>query len=397
MDAGICSRCVMDTSDPEIQFDANGNCNHCTNALSSASTHWQWHPDEKGALILEEKLSKIREAGRGKEFDCIIGLSGGVDSSYLAYKSREWNLRPLLFHVDGGWNTPESENNINNIASFINAPLRKYTVNWEEMRDLQRAFLQAGVPNQDIPQDHLFFAVLFSLAQKMRIRYWLTGSNFVSESILPASWGYNAMDVRHLLDIHKRFGTVPLKTFPKFPLTRYFQYYAGLGFSFVKSVDPLNWIPYDVAEARKELAEQCGWQSYGRKHCESIFTRYFQCHYLPRRFGFDKRKAHYSSLIVSGQMTRKQALEALAEPLYDTRQLVKDTAYLSQKLGYTQDAWDALLETPRKKHCDYLVSTGQIHLVMRLKTLQNAVVLLLQGKFSIFYLKFKNKIIKLIH
>lgn len=385
----ICSRCVMDTSDPQIVFDGNNRCNHCTDALERAAKEWM--PDERGALILERYLNLIRKDGRGKEFDCIIGLSGGVDSSYLAYKSKNWGLRPLIFHVDGGWNTPESEHNVSSIAKYLKVPLHTYTVNWEEMRDLQRAFLQAGVPNQDIPQDHLFFSVLFSIAQQMGIRYWLSGSNFVGECILPGSWGYNAMDVRQLRDIHKKFGKTPLKTYPTLSFLKYCQYYLGLGSTKVQMLTPLNWIPYHVEKARAILATHCGWKSYGRKHCESRFTRYFQCHYLPQRFGFDKRKAHYSSLIVSGQMTRIQALDALQQPLYNPVELAEDEAYLIKKLGYSKTEWHQIMQLPPKKHEDYLTSHSIEKLAMRLKTAQNAVTHLYKREFSILFNKITNK------
>ena len=385
----ICARCIMDTTDPDITFDDYGVCNHCTAALAQAALHWL--PNDDGAALLKKKLDQIRKAGRGKEFDCIIGLSGGTDSSYLAYKSKEWELRPLLFHVDGGWNTPESQTNVQNLAEYLQAPLRMYAVDWDEMRDLQRAFLQSGVPNQDIPQDHLFFAVLFDLANRMGIRYWLSGNNFVGESILPGSWGYNAMDVRHLRDIHSKFGTLPLATYPTLSFWRYCQYYVGLGFSKVESVDPLNWIPYHVEEARRELAERCGWQNYGRKHCESYFTRYFQCQYLPLRFGFDKRKAHFSSLIVAGQMSREQALDELAKPLYDPDELASDTAYVSQKLGYSPAEWEHVLAVPTRRHAEYVTSTDYVNMALRLKPLQNAVAMLARGDVATFLRKLKNK------
>jgi len=385
----MCARCIMDTTDPDITFDDKGICHHCTGALELAK--FDWLPDARGAARLEKKLEQIRKAGRGKEFDCIIGLSGGTDSSYLVYKSKEWGLRPLLFHVDGGWNTPESENNVRNLADYLQTPLRTYTVNWEEMCDLQRAFLQSGVPNQDIPQDHLFFAVLFNLAKQMGIRYWLSGINFVGECILPGSWGHNAMDVRHLRDIHSKFGKSPLATFPMLPLWDYFQYY-GLGLLTVERVDPLDWIPYHVEAARRELAEHCGWQNYGRKHCESYFTRYFQCHYLPLRFGFDKRKAHFSSCIVSGQMSREQALSELIKPLYDPEQLASDTAYISQKLGYTPAEWEQTLAVPTRPHSAYVTSAKYLHVARHLKTMQNALGMLARGDVSTFYRKLKNKV-----
>ena len=270
----ICKRCVMDTSDAEITFDADGYCNHCSGAIATLSTA-VLH-GEKARQTLSSMVDKLHAVGKGKPYDCLIGLSGGVDSSYLAYKCKEWNLRPLLFHVDGGWNTPQSEHNVQAIADYLGYPLERYVVNWDEMRDLQRAFLLSGVPNQDIPQDHLFFAVLFAMAKKYNISYWLCGFNYISESILPQSWGGYAMDAIHLTAIHKRFGSRELKTYPILPLEDYRRYYLKIGKQDITRIDPLNFMPYNPLEARQELIEKCGWQDYGSKHSESVFTRFFQ-------------------------------------------------------------------------------------------------------------------------
>ena len=382
----------MDTSDSAITFNAEGQCNLCTQALSWGEKNWL--PNEHGAALLEAKLAEIRKAGQGKEFDCLIGLSGGTDSSYLAYKAKEWGLRPLIFHVDGGWDTPESIHNVQAVSRYLNAQLQTYTVNWEEMRDLQLAFLKAGVPNQDIPQDHLFFAVLYNYARTNNIRYWFSGSNFASECILPGSWGYNAMDIRHLQDIHNKFGQVPLTSYATLSFLRYCQYYLGLGVSSVEMVAPLNWLPYQVEAARAELAQHCGWKDYGGKHCESYFTRYFQCAYLPERFGFDKRKAHLSSLIISGQITREQALAKLAEPFYDEADKANDQAIICQRLGLSLQEWQELLSLPVKRHEDYVTSTHLVSMAMKLKTVQNAFSLLAKGDVGTFFSKLLRRVTK---
>ena len=207
----MCTRCVMDTSDPEITFDAQGHCNHCTSALQRLEQ--SYFPDERGRHKLEKLLDEIRQAGKGKPYDCLIGISGGIDSSWLTYKSRDWGLRPFIFHVDGGWNAEVAERNIGRLLDHLGYELHTYKVDWAEMRDVQRAYLESSLANQDVPQDHLFFAVLFHQAAQMGIKYWLSGSNLVSESILPRAWGYMAMDARQLKAIHKRFGHVPLRTF----------------------------------------------------------------------------------------------------------------------------------------------------------------------------------------
>lgn len=352
MEYKICTRCVMDTTDAEIQFDAQGRCNHCTTALQRLEK--EYLPNEEGKRRLDALLAQIRHLGAGKPYDCIIGLSGGVDSSYLALKSKDWGLRPLIFHVDGGWNTKESAHNVQALADYLGYDLHSFTVDWEEMRDLQVAYLKSGLANQDVPQDQAFFAVLFNQCEQFGIKYWLTGSNLVSESILPESWGYSAMDSRQIKDVHRRFGTVPLKTFPMISFWEYCKYYGG--FSFMKTVEakaPLNWIPYNVYKARQILAETVGWRDYGKKHDESVFTKVFQNYILPTRFGYEKRKAHYSSLVVSGIMTREEAVAKLNEPLYDPQELQNDIAYVREKLRLSPAEWDAVMYAPKTTYTDY--------------------------------------------
>lgn len=386
----VCTRCVMDSTDPNITFDAQGHCNHCTTFYDKVLPYWK-KLQEPGNL--EKTLDVIRAAGKGKPYDCIIGLSGGVDSSYVTVLSKEYGLRPLLFHVDGGWNTPESEANIQHLVEITGFDFDKYTVEWNEMRDLQRAFLQAAVPNQDIPQDHLFFAVLFHLAQKMSIRYWLSGSNYASESILPSAWGFCAMDSRHLLAIHKQFGQIALKTFPLLSPWEYCRYYLGLGPASITRIDPLNMVDYQVPAAKKMLMAHYGWQDYGRKHGESVFTRFFQNYYLPAKFGYDKRKAHYSSLICSGQMTREEALERLAEPLYEPAQLDADLAQISEKLGYSPEEFSDILERPVNKHSNYADNTRLFALASQLRRVQTPLGLLVRGELGTFTRKLWKKIV----
>lgn len=388
----ICTRCVMDTSDPDITFDENGHCNHCTRA--SECLEQKTFTGAEGQKHLDEELAKIKEAAKGNRYDCIIGLSGGVDSSYLAYKCKDWGLRPLLFHVDGGWNTPQSERNVQALAEYLNCPLERYTVPWEEMRDLQRAFLRSGVPNQDIPQDHLFFTVLFRMAKKHKLHYWLSGSNFVSESILPVAWGGGAMDPWHLSQIHKKFGEHPLRRFPRLTLTEYYGFHLQLGRWRIYRLDPLNFISYDPYQARKELKEKCGWEDYGGKHNESVFTRFFQNYFLVRRFGYDKRRAHYSSLIVAGQLSRERALELLEENSYPDEIREHDKTIILNKLGYSAAEFDALLVAPLHRHEEY----GDINkfkpLMYKMKTLQNAIDYLAAGDFRTFCKKLKTRFIR---
>ena len=342
----------MDTSDPEIRFDAAGYCSHCVDALSRLEKFYL--PDTRGEQRLAALIAEMKTAGKGKPYDCIIGLSGGTDSSYLAYKSREWGLRPLIFHVDGGWNSEQAQKNVEKLAAWLRYDLHVHTVDWEEMKDLQVAYLRSALANQDVPQDHLFFAVLFREAEKAGIRYWLSGSNLVSESILPVSWGYTALDSRQIRAVHKAFGSRPLRTFPLLSFFEYCKFYGDLPlFQTVRAIKPLNLMSYDVFKARKEMSEAFGWQDYGKKHDESRFTRLFQNHYLPKKFGYEKRRAHFASLIVSGVMTRKQALAEMGKPLCDPMELEADIAYVCERLEISRADWEGFMALPNRHFTDY--------------------------------------------
>ncbi len=362
----ICTRCVMDTSDPEITFDANGYCNHCSEAIRRLEQSYM--PDARGQEKLEKLVDEMRRAGRGKEYDCLIGLSGGVDSSWLTYKSKEWGLRPLVFHVDAGWNSPVAEQNIQRLISHLGYELHTCTIDWEEMRDLQRAYLYSALANQDVPQDHVFFAVLFHTVAKMGLRYWLSGFNLVSESVLPRAWGYMAMDSRQLKAIHKRFGQRPLRHFPTLSFWDCCKFYNDIKlFPTVKAVTPLHWMPYNPDEAKLVLQREAGWENYGRKHSESRFTKLIQNYYLPTKFGFDKRRAHLSSLIAAGQMTREEALARLQEPLYDPEELREDTAFVLERLGLTEADWERLMSLPNRTFRDYPNWSGMLHAARSVK------------------------------
>lgn len=339
----------MDTTDPEITFDDRGVCNHCRNFDEKIKP--RWFPNEEGQKKLNAIIKQIKREGNNKEYDCIIGLSGGVDSSYLAYQAKKFGLKPLAIHVDGGWNSELAVKNIENIVKKLDIDLYTYVVDWEEMQDLQVAFLRSGVANQDVPQDHAFFAALYSLAISKNIRYVLSGGNLATESILPTAWGYDAMDSRHLKAIHKRFGQRKLK---KFPIVSYFKlrvYYPYI--KRMKVVRPLDFMPYNKQEAMEILGKELDWRYYGGKHYESRFTKFFQGYYLPQKFGYDKRKAHLSSLIISEQMTRAEALEEMEKDLYPTEQLQEDRQFIAKKLGLTEQEFELLMKTPNKTFQDY--------------------------------------------
>lgn len=351
----VCTRCVMDTSDPEISFDGNGVCNHCLEFDRIAGT--EWLPGEAGKPHLDALLAEIKAWGKGREYDCTIGLSGGTDSSYLAYLAvKEWGLRPLAVHVDTGWNSPHAVRNIEGLVKKLDMDLYTFVIDWEEMRDLQVAFLKAGVANQDTPQDHAIFAKLFSFTAENKIRYVLSGHNIATESVLPSAWEYTASDDRHIRAIHKRFGTRPLKTLPIMSVFRLFLYNRMASFRFLpgmKIVKPMDFVEYRKDEAKAVLAREVGWQEYGAKHFESRFTKFFQAYWLPKRFGYDKRRAHLSSLILSGQVTREQAVAELAQPMYPPAEQAEDMEFVRKKLELSEQEFDKILTAPTHPHTDY--------------------------------------------
>ncbi|MCX6334995.1 MAG: N-acetyl sugar amidotransferase [Bacteroidia bacterium] len=346
----ICPRCIMDTSDPMITFDSVGNCNHCSSALEMAPK--VWFPGETGEKMLRETAEKIRKEGRKKEYDCIIGLSGGIDSSYLTYLVKaKLGLRPLVVHVDCGWNSELAVNNIENITKHLDIELHTFVVNWEEMKDLQRSFFKASLPDQDIPQDHAIFAALYKWASKNDVSYVFNGTNYTTESILPLSWGYQAMDLRHIRSIHKHYGEKPLMDFPTVNFfERYFYYYF---FRRMKIISPLNYIDYNKDKAIDILSKDLGWKYYGGKHQESRFTKFFQNYYLPHKFGFDKRRAHLSSLVISGQMTRDKALESIKLNVYSESEINDDLEYVAKKLDWTPQEFRDIIDLPPRIHRDF--------------------------------------------
>lgn len=372
-----CTKCVMDNSDPGISYDGIGVCNHCARFDLLASQ--QWFPNDEGRRRWVRMVNEIKGAGVGREYDCILGLSGGVDSSYLALKARDWGLRPLVVHVDAGWNSELAVANIERIVKHCSYDLHTHVVDWEEMRDLHLAYLRAGVANQDVPQDHIFFASLYHFATKNGIRYILSGGNLATEGVFPDAWHGSAMDAINLRAIHKRFGERPLK---RYKTISFFDYY--LWYPFVKkmrTVRPLNYMPYVKAEALAELERTVGYKPYPRKHGESLFTKLFQNYYLPTKFGYDKRRPHLSSLIVSGQMTRKEALAKLEEPLYDPQELEIDIAYFCKKLRLSRAQFDELMRVTPHHFTDFPTWEGRYRL---LKTVQETVERVLGKRVRVY-------------
>lgn len=345
----ICNRCIMDTSDPEIVFDKNGFCNHCTDALERAKLIW--FPNAEGEQMLLAIAEKIKEDEKNKEYDCIIGLSGGVDSSYLAYKVVKLGLRPLVVHVDCGWNSELAVKNVENIVKKLNIDLHTHVVDWQEMKDLQLAYFKANIANQDVPQDHAIFAALYTYAVANNIKYVFNGSNFATECILPKAWGYNALDYKNLKSIHKKFGSRTLK---KYPHVTFFKRY--IYFSFIRKmniVKALNIMSYNKDVAIEIMKKELDWQYYGGKHHESRFTKFFQAYYLPTKFGYDKRRAHLSSLIVSGQISRDTALKEMEQEIYPDDSYMDDMEYVAKKLGISLKEFQGIIAMPNKSYKDY--------------------------------------------
>jgi N-acetyl sugar amidotransferase len=356
----------MDTTDPDIQFDSNGRCDFCNNYYTKILP--SWHPNEAGAKELQGIADRIRRDGKGKGYDCIVGLSGGVDSSYLTYLAKErLGLRPLALTVSTGWETEDAKANVDKVTKALGVDLETIVVDWEEMKDLQIAFLNAQVPYLDIPQDHAIFAGLYNYAAEHGIKYILTGANYSTEGVKPPKeWTY-LNDIRLIKDIHGRFGKRPLRAFPLCGMFKYkvfYRYFKG-----IRVIRPLNLIPYRKEEAVAELERRFGWRQYANKHYENTFTRFYEGYWLPRKFGYDKRRCYFSSLILTGQMTREEALKALAQPAYDVESAMQDMDFILGRLGMSKEEFMKLTDGEKKTFRDYRNSERWLSIAVKLAML----------------------------
>ncbi len=343
----VCTRCVMSTTDPGITFDADGRCNHCTDYFERLAklTHNPATSERDLAAIVD----RIKSAGRGKEYDCVIGISGGVDSCYAVYAAKNLGLRPLAVHMDNGWDSDTAARNIKNVTRTLGVDYQSVVLDWEDFRDLQLAFLRASVPEIETPTDMAIPAVLHRVAAENGVKFILSGGNYVTEGILPRAWHYDAKDVRYLKAIHRRFGSGKLRTFPTFGFIKesYYKFFKGIRFVYL-----LNLVPFSKSDAVTKLQE-LGWEYYGGKHYESTITGFVQSYLLPVKFQIDYRRATLSSQICAGEITREEALEILKAPPFDAGRVWNEKVYVAKKFGISDEEMDAILLTPPRTHHDF--------------------------------------------
>src|SRR5579862_97706 len=344
----ICTRCIMDTTDPEITFDADGRCNHCTVYLARPAVYNL--PAAERAQLLDAIVEQMKEDGHGKPYDCIIGVSGGVDSSFLAIKVKELGLRPLAVHVDNGWNSEKAVGNIKRILDPLQIDLSTLVLNWKEFRELQLSFLRASTPDSEIPSDHAIVASFYAACRRHGVGYCVNGINMRTEGIHVRQWSQGHLDSRYIRSVYKHFTHKRLKHFPLIPVTT-------LVFNIVlhrpKNVFMLDYLDYDKLAAKRLLIEKYGWEDYGGKHYESVYTKFYQGWILPHKFGYDKRRMHLSSLVCCGQMTREEALAEVATPAYPPESVEGDKKFVAKKLGISVEEFDAIMKLPKKTYSDY--------------------------------------------
>lgn len=356
-----CSLTVMDNiADNDITFDENGVSNY----------YFDYKEAEKNLLTgamgeakLQQLANSIKEKGNGKKYDCLIGLSGGVDSTYVAHLVKKLGLRPLAVHLDNGWNSELAVKNIENIVSKLEIDLYTLVVNWREFKDIQLSYLKASVVDIEVVSDHAIFATMYKLAKQHKIGYIISGTNIVTEHIMPPSWLYKKMDFANLNDIHNRYGSVKIKTYPYFDFKKYLYYSTLLRLT---PISILNYVPYNKKEVKEFITKELDWRDYGGKHYESMFTKFYQAYILPEKFKIDKRKAHLSTLICSGQMTKNEALKELETPLYLENELKQDLEYVLKKFGLTSEDFHQIMNVPPRKHSEFKTDSGLKESYMRL-------------------------------
>ncbi|HEV2829966.1 MAG TPA: N-acetyl sugar amidotransferase [Pyrinomonadaceae bacterium] len=342
----VCAKCVMDTTDPDIQFDEQGVCNHCRSHDQSVAE--AVFTGEDAARRLQAIVERIKKDGANKKYDCVIGVSGGVDSTYVAYQVKQLGLRPLAVHLDNGWDSELAVKNIENTLTKLNIELYTYVIDWIEFRDIQLSFLKASTPDSEIPSDHAIQAIIYQTAERLGISHTIWGDNHRTETHLPSAWSQGHRDWKYIASVHKQFGSVPIKTFPHLTLRNYLR-----GYGATQRLEILNYLDYVKKDAMLLLQKELDWKYYGGKHYESVYTRFYQGYILPKKFGFDKRKSHLSSLICSGEITRDEALRELENETYPADLQEQDREYVIKKLGLIDDQFEAIMNLPKKTFWDY--------------------------------------------
>lgn len=343
----ICKRCVMDTTDPDIIFNSKGVCNHCESAIKLYKSITE---DKDRTKKLNVIVNEMKELGKNKKYDCIIGVSGGVDSTYVAYLLKELGLRPLAVHLDNGWNSELAVSNIEKALKILNIDLFTHVLDWQEFKDLQMSFIKASVPHCEHPTDHAIVSILYKIANESNVKYIIYGSNTSTESIAVKSWSGGQLDWKYIKSIQKRFGTVKLKDYP---------YVSGFGLFYyrhikkIKTVNILDYVNYIKEDALKLLEDKLNWIYYGGKHYESIYTKFFQTYILPKKFNIDKRKTHLSPLICNCEITREEALIELKKEICNEKTIKSEKEYVIKKLGITEEAFDKIMREPIKSFYDY--------------------------------------------
>lgn len=358
----ICTRCIMDTSDTDIVFDDDGVCNHCKNYAKKVENELLTADirDQK----LESLVAEIKSKGKSQKYDCIIGISGGVDSSYVALLAKDLGMRALLVHLDNGWNSEVAVKNIKNIAQNTGFDLYTYVIDWNEFRDVQLSLFKASVVDIELATDHAIKAVLFKLAAKFGVKYMLNGGNVVTEAIMPVSWRHTKVDKSNLVDIHRKFGTVRLRSYPTAGIIKQQIYKL---FYKIQNIKTLNYVEFDREKVIARLKNELGWQEYGGKHHESVFTRFYQAYILPKKFNIDKRRCHYSNLICAGQLCRDKAIAAMSEPVYNEKLLKTDLEFVLKKLKFSKEKFEEYINAPKVCHYEYKSDEQMIEKLLKVR------------------------------
>ncbi|WP_420316458.1 N-acetyl sugar amidotransferase [Ekhidna sp.] len=355
-----CVNCVMDTTTNDISFDEQGVCSYCR-SFEKISKKTIYRSDEVKKAELDQKVALIKKIGTGKKYDCVLGLSGGVDSTYLAYLAHSLGLRPLCVHFDNGWNTEIAVQNIHNIVNKLGFDLHTFVMDWEEFKNIQLAYFKASVLDLEVPTDQFIFAALFKTAAKRGIKTILSGNNIATEFVLPLDWRYQKFDLVNLYKIHSRFGNGKLKKLPKLGSKQRHWYEVAHQ---IRLIPILDLVPYKKLEVKELIQDKVDWKDYGGKHYESIFTRWYQGVYLPEKFNIDKRKAHLSNLIVNGEINKSQAIEELNLPTYDPKLQKSDVEYVIKKWGLTEEEYHVIMKMNPVDHQEYGTQFSLFHKAM---------------------------------